>query len=88
MTASKNILLKNTWGMLQRFMISVKNYAQYSPVFKTINCVDGISFHTTHPFPKAIVNMRLLLSQDGLQMHGAKMIQLHYHYLLRYSLMF
>lgn len=77
MTVSKNILLKNTWGMLQRFMFSVKNYAQYITVFKTIICVDGISFHTTHLFPKAIVNMRLLLSQDGLQMRGAKMIQLH-----------
>lgn len=77
MTASKNILLKNTWGMLQRFMISVKNYAQYIPVFKTINCVDGTSFNTTHLFPKAIVNMRLLLSQDDLQMHSVRMNQLH-----------
>lgn len=63
--------------MLQRFMISVKNYAQYIPVFKTINCVDGTSFNTTHLFPKAIVNMRLLLSQDGLQTHSVRMNQLH-----------
>jgi hypothetical protein len=66
--------------MLNRFTISVKNYAQYIPFFKqiyTINCVDGISFHTTHLFPKAIVNMRLLPSQDCLQMYGVRMKQRH-----------
>jgi hypothetical protein len=80
MTAPKNILLKKYFGNVKKIYDFCQNLCQYVPFFKqiyTINCVDGISFYTTHLFPQAIVNMRLLPSQDGLQMYSVRMNQLH-----------